>query len=240
MTRQWRVTDPDMEEVGMTLEHSALMIEGFERHGTFADAISWYKKQQEEAEYFKERGITPIANELDEYLGENMWLARFSEAQAIHKILLKQAEAGEITTYPGNYYDPRDQIQRKCHYISVKELRKFCHARHIFPEFLLPFEDEDQKTLAENKRLKSRIKELETELEKEQAYLDENNPLFIKEAAAVIIGYKHFWLHREKQSDSAKTRVRRWIRSKLKHYGLNNTALKRLEEVLNWESKEVN
>ena len=240
MTKQWRVKDPDMEESCMTLEHAALMIEGFEGHGTFADAISWYKKRQDEAEYYRKNGIASIANEWDEYLDENMWLARFSEARAIHEILLKQAEAGEIVTYLGDYYDPRDQIQRQCHYISVKELRKFCHGRHIFPGFLLPFEDEDQKTLAENKRLKAKIKELESELELDRAILDETNPLFIKEAAAVVMAYKHFWLRREKQKGSAKTRARRWVRSDLKHLKLNNTALIRIGEVLNWESKEVN
>lgn len=82
---------------------------------------------------------------------------------------------------------------------------------------------------------------LEAELNEERSYADPNDPLFIKEVAATLAAYKHFRSHRERKKDSAKIRVRRWVREHFRHVGLhqNNSALERISEVVNWEGKDV-
>ena len=221
----------------MPIQNAVLRILGIESHGTFYSFTTWYKQQQEEAEYYKKHGISPIQEDYDEYLGSHMWLARFLEARKLHDHLLKEFEAGKIRGHIGSFLDDRDNKLKECPYVSIKELRRYFQDRTRLPVFLLPPEYEEHELAAENKKLKEKIQKLEADLKHERAYLDESSPWFLKEVAVLIETYKHFMTRRQNYKPSAIAEMERWIRKTFKHYNLTGTAIRRITQVLNWDRK---
>ncbi len=237
------LTDPDMEDVSIPIEQACLMVHGIEGIGSFADFSLWYNERLSEVERFKKNEADALYAEASDFLTNGMWLARYAEARKTFDDLIKKIKGGE---YPDCYisqeYSSRSRQYEDCYCISYTDLRTYCYGKGVFPEFLLPFEDENHKLLSQISQLTERVHELEAELQEERNYADPNDPLFIKEVAAVIAAYRHFRSHRDREKESAKVRVRRWVRDNFKHVGLhqNNSALERVSEVANWEGKDVN
>ncbi|MBO9484724.1 hypothetical protein [Salinisphaera sp. G21_0] len=237
-----RLNDPDLEEVSISVEQACLMVHGIDGIGSFADFSRWYGERLAEAEQFKKNNAETLYEEVNNFLTSGMWLARHSEADKTHSDLQAKIEKGELPDcYISQVYNSRSRQEEDVYFISYKDLRTYCYGRGIFPEFLLPFEDENHKLLSEIRQLTERVAALEAELNEERSYADPNDPLFNKEVAATLAAYKHFRSHRERKKDSAKSRVRRWVRENFRHVGLhqNNTALIRISEVVNWEGKNV-